>query len=410
MKNDKKIPYFERHIGELKERRERIIKGLINSIPLKFERFRKWLPGVEKRKYVIITANQKVGKSKYADDLYVYDPFFYSLENPDKVRYKVLYFSLEMGVKEKYNEFLSHLIHRLDGIRISPTDLKSTDNDRPVPKYILDLLESERYQKYIKAFDECVTYVEHERNPTGINKFCRNFALTRGQLIMKKQTVVDNITGKNKTVTVPDYYKPDDPEEYVTVIIDNYSNLTIETKRGYGKLSNRENIEKMSKYAITLRDQLEFNVVAVQHQAQSQESNENQKYNKLKPTSDGLADAKTTIRDCNLALGLFSPYKHGIKNYEGYDITKFKNHIRFLEIIEDRDNGGSGQMCPLFFDGATSEFHELPLSDDEHALNRIYKYMETMYDPIPKELPESKRSVLMMIKSIKKEFKKLISR
>lgn len=55
-----KDTYFDRHINELKERRDNILSGGINSIPLKFDRFRKWLPGIERRKYTIITANQKV--------------------------------------------------------------------------------------------------------------------------------------------------------------------------------------------------------------------------------------------------------------------------------------------------------------------------------------------------------------
>lgn len=390
-----KDTYFDRHINELKERRDNILSGGINSIPLKFDRFRKWLPGIERRKYTIITANQKVGKSKYADDNYIYHPFFYALDNPDKVRFKAIYFTLEMGKKEKYNEFLSHLLMRLDKLRISPSDLKSTNNEHPVPKYVLDLLETERYQRYIRAYEETVTYVEHIKNPTGINKFCREYALNRGKFIMKKGYYKDPESGDTLERDVIDYYQPDDPDEYVVVVVDNFSNLTLESG-----MSTRQNIEKLSKYMITLRDQLEFSVVAVQHQAQSQEGIDNFKLNKLKPSPDGLADAKTTIRDANLALGLFSPYKHGIREYEGYDIMKFKNHIRFLEIMEDRDNGGSGQMCPLFFDGATSVFYELPKPDDEAGLQIFYNQIEKMNQPIPQELPKS--SVLMILKTVRK--------
>lgn len=376
--------YFERHIDELKQRRDTILSGGINSIPLKFDRFRKWLPGIEKRKYTIITANQKVGKSKYADDNYIYHPFFYSLEHPEKVRFKAIYFSLEMGKKEKFNEFLSHLLMRLDEIRISPSDLKSTNNEHPVPAYILELLESERYQYYIRKFEEAVMYVEHEKNPTGIDIVCRDFAATRGKVIMSQYTKTDSVTGLKTIREKIDHYVPNDPDEYVIVILDNYSNLVKQ-----GGMNTRENIENLSKRMIALRDLYDFTIVAVQHQAQAQEGLANFKEGKLKPSPDGLADAKTTVRDANLALGLFSPFKHGIQTYEGYDITKFKNRIRFLEIMEDRDNGGSGQMCPLFFDGASSVFYELPLPTDTVGLAQIYKYMETMDDPVPQEKPET---------------------
>lgn len=78
----------------------------------------------------------------------------------------------------------------------------------------------------------------------------------------------------------------------------------------------------------------------------------------------------------NCALGLFSPFKYGLREYEGYDITKFKNNIRFLEVMEDRDNGGSGQVCPLLFNGATNIFKELPLPGTPE-LQSIYDYLES---------------------------------
>lgn len=51
---------FDRALEELVTRRNRILHGLINCIPLCYPRLRNWLPGIEKRRYTIVTANQKV--------------------------------------------------------------------------------------------------------------------------------------------------------------------------------------------------------------------------------------------------------------------------------------------------------------------------------------------------------------
>lgn len=51
---------FDRSIEKLKARRQRILDGQINCIPLPFPRLRTWLPGIEKRRYTIVTANQKI--------------------------------------------------------------------------------------------------------------------------------------------------------------------------------------------------------------------------------------------------------------------------------------------------------------------------------------------------------------
>ena len=45
---------------ENKLRRERVIEGKYNCLPFPFPRFRKVYPGVERGKYLILTANQKV--------------------------------------------------------------------------------------------------------------------------------------------------------------------------------------------------------------------------------------------------------------------------------------------------------------------------------------------------------------
>lgn len=365
---------FKQVMGNLRLRRERVLNGLYSCIPLPFPRFREWVPGIEMAKFIVVTANQKVGKSKFCDYLFVYESLFFILEHPE-MRLKVLYFTLEMSPEEKYNEFLCHLLFRLDGIEISPTELKSTDRDHPIDEKILELLETEKYQRYIKAFENVVEYIDDQRNPTGINKYCRDYALAHGHLNFKKGKRKDPITDEIIDADVIDNdnpYTPDDPEERRVVIIDNASNLSLESG-----LKKMETIDKMSKYGITLRNQLKYIFVLIQHQAQAQEGIENQKLNKLKPSSDGLADCKTTTRDANMVIGLYSPFKYGLREYEGYDITKFRNHIRFMEVIEDRDYGANGQICPLYFDGAVSTFNELPRPDDKEGLQRVYNYMES---------------------------------
>ena len=361
---------FDNDIQELIERRERAVNGKINCIPLPYPRLKEVFPGIERRRYTIVTANQKVGKSKYTDKTYVYDPFFYALEHPDQLRLVVLYFTLEMGKKEKFYEFVCHLLWKLDKIRISPTHLKSTDASKPVPQKVLDLINSEKYQYYIKKFEEMVEFIDTKKHPTGIFTYCRDFAESRGKWHYKLGKI-PNEDGTVRDGQVRDYFEHNDKEEYLIVVLDNYSNLSAES--GMNKM---QTIDRMSKYAIELRDNYDYCFVSIQHQAQAQEGIENRKMNILEPTPDGLADCKTTIRDANCGFGLFSPYKFGIKrwpdNDNGYDITKFRNHIRFLKIMENRD-GESGYSTALFFDGAISEFIELPPANDTASLQNFYE-------------------------------------
>ena len=357
---------------ENKLRRERVIEGKYNCLPFPFPRFRKIYPGVERGKYLILTANQKIGKSKLADYLFIYEPLFYMLEHPE-LKVKVLYFSLEMGAKEKYNEFLCHLLFRLDNIHIDTRRLRSVDV--PCDPYIFELLESERYQKYIKAFDEMVLFDDTIKNPTGINKKCRDYAMEHGHMNYTTVQIPNDVTGEMEDRQVIDPINPytqDDEDEYRIIIMDNAANLTVEK----GCKDQRETIEKMSKYNITLRKQLNYIVVFIQHQAQSQEGIENLKLDRVHPTTDGLGDCKTTSRDANCVIGLYSPYKFKKKEHNNYDISKLLGYCRFLEILEDRDYGANGHECPLFFDGATSTFKELPKSTETEKLNKYYQLIQ----------------------------------
>ena len=338
-------------------RQQRALSGLFNCLPWPFPRFKAWLPGTEKQKYIIVTANQKVGKSKFVDYVYVYETILFVMKHPE-IRAKILYFTLEISPNSKKDEFMSFLLGYLDHIYISPTDLNSVDSDKPVPDEILNLLASERYKPYIDKYDEIITYIDDIRNPTGINKYCRDYALAHGHVNYTDETYIDSNGKTCRLINKDDPYTFDDEEEIRIVIVDNASNFTQESG-----LNKADTINKMSKYFITLRDHLLYTIVLVQHQAQAQEGIENRKMGLTKPSSDGLADCKTTSRDANLVLGLYSPFKYEIKTHEGYDITKFKNYIRFMQVLEDRDYGASGQVCPLFFNGMSSSFREMPLPD-----------------------------------------------
>ena len=117
--------------------------------------------------------------------------------------------------------------------------------------------------------------------------------------------------------------------------------------------------------------------MVIQQQNAQQESVDNMKAGKLKPSMDGLGDCKLSGRDANVILGLFSPFRHEIKEYYGYDITFFKDNIRFLEILGGREGGG-GTVCPLYFDGAVNYFKELPLSSETGKIQQVINFIKNI--------------------------------
>lgn len=365
---------FEEVQAENIGRRERLVEGKYNCLPLPFERFKKVYPGFEQGKFILITANQKIGKSKLADFLFIYEPLFYSMEHPE-LKVKVIYFSLEMSAKEKYNEFLCHLLARLDRIHIDTRRLRSVD--APCDPHIFELLESERYQKYIKAYDSMVIFNDSDKNPTGIRKFYRDYAMKHGHMNYVTVKALNEFTGEMEDKKMIDPIRPytqDDEDEYRIIILDNAANVS--TEKNYE--TQRAAIEKVSKDGIVARKQLNYIFVLIQHQAQSQEGIENIKLDRMIPTADGLGNNKETIRDVNCAIGLYNPAKFGKEIYAGYNTKRLKSCGRFMNIIDDRDYGAGGAICPLFFDGAISMFKELPPITDTVNLESYYRYAELL--------------------------------
>lgn len=366
---------FSKVFKDLVERKERAERGEYNCVPLPFERFRTFFPGIEKGTFLIVTANEKIGKSKFVDFLFIYELIFFAIDNPT-FHFHVIYFTLEMSQRDKELEFYSHLLYRLDNIVISPSDLRSVDNTKPVPQYVLDLLESEKYQRYIKFYEEHIEYFADSSNPTGLRKVVRGYADTHGRYNHIPYEVINEVTGAKEIrmrLDPGEPYTPYDPEEYVFVVTDNAANITTESG-----MSEKETIDKWSKDQIVFRDQLKYIPVLIQHQAQAAQSLDNIKMDLLLPSTTNLGKTRTTANDATIILGLYSPFAFSKREYEKYDITRLKDYSRFLVVVADRCYGANGKICPLFFNGASSFWAELPRPEDTQALNAVYSYIDSL--------------------------------
>lgn len=198
---------------------------------------------------------------------------------------------------------------------------------------------------------------------------CRRYANEHGTIHTKKQKIKGEF-GNEEEVDVFDWYEPDDPDEYKIIIYDHVS--LISTERG---MTLKQSIDKLSEYCVMLRNRFGFTPVVIQQQALAGESLDAIKEDKLRPTIANTSDSKYCARDCNMALGLFSPYKFEKDSYKGYDITKFRDNIRFLEVLINR-GGQQGGLIALYFNGAICDFIELPKPDDKEGLNKWYRWLK----------------------------------
>ena len=360
---------FKRSLESLIKKRNNLLNGSINSVPSPFSRFRSDFHGLEQGQYICITSFSKGGKTQFTLSL-LFEALCYYIEHPKQFRLKVFYFALEETDERILNRFESYLLYKLDGIRKSPKDLRSAGNIA-ISQDILDKLNSDRYQVYIKAFEECFEFSDTS-NPTGIYLKCKKFAEDNGTIVRKKVKYKNEFGELEESDMGFDYYIPNDPNLFVIPVVDHLGLVTQEKGQ-----SLKEALDKLSKFFVELRNNYNFTPIVIQQQSTTNESNDSIKADRFRPSSRGLSDSTYIARDVNLLLGISSPFRFNINSYFGYDITRFRDNIRFLEVCMNRD-GEVGGIVALYFDGATCTFKELPKSDGENnaELQKWYNLLD----------------------------------
>lgn len=292
--------------------------------------------------------------------------------------------------------FMSWLLFKFSkgAVRISPKELRSTT--KALDEKIIDRLRQFDAQDLLLYFEEHVIFPTESPNPTGIYKFCRQYAEEHGTVYKKTVKMKDEL-GELQDVEVFESYEQDNPDEYRMIIIDTVN--LIDSERG---MNLKQSIDKLSEYcAKYLRNRYHYSPILIQQQSFESEGNDSFKLGRVRPSVAGLGDSKYVSRDADIVLGLFSPFRFGITEYLGYDITILKDRIRFLEVIVNR-NGEMGGILPLWFDGAVCDFRELPKNDDKTALAKVYancKYLETTGKYPSSSSPSKATTLLLPVKS-----------
>lgn len=354
---------IERVLENVKERREKILSGKVNCIPSPFKTFKYDFPGVELGTYYLVSGGAKSSKSKITNFLFLFNSILYAYHHPELVRLKVFYALLEEKAENITGKFICYLLYVLSDrkIRIDIKTFKSVDEDRILSPEILELLGTLEYQSILRFFEEHVIFIP-DRNPTGIYHTLEKYAEANGTIHRKR------VEGYEKEIF--DYYEPNDPDEYVLCIIDHISLISCERS-----MDLRNSIKKLSEYLKIVRNKYNYIPVVVQQQNSESLSLEAFKANKIRPTQKGLADSQDPGKDCDVMLGITSPFSWELKEYLKYDITKLRGYCKFLEIVLGRD-GESNAILGMYFDGATGYYAPLPKYDNIPELNKVYKLIQ----------------------------------
>lgn len=158
----------EEIIQSLEESRNVILNGGVNCIPSRLTRFRSEFPGIRRKCYYGVTGGTKASKTQFTTFMFIITPVLYYIEHPDKIKPTIMYFPLEETKEDIMLRIYSYIIGYITGWKtlISPENLESIDERKPIPQEVLDIMDSDDFIKISNAFEECIIWSE-ERNPTG---------------------------------------------------------------------------------------------------------------------------------------------------------------------------------------------------------------------------------------------------
>lgn len=331
------------------------------GIPFNLGEFDEVFPYIEPSRQILVFASTGLGKTQWCINRFLIEPFLFHLRTGYKLH--ITYAAIEMRKVDIMAQVMSHFYYLKHGDKRPKEDfLRKPDNALMQQLYRLE----EDYYK----FNEVVDITSEYKHPTGLYKYLKSKALANGRVIKTEEykSIYINDTGIHQIG-----------------IIDTINSMKVEANQ-----TRTSNIDLFSgTYSKELVDFYGFTDIILQQADKDSESNSfNFKGNRIEyktmPSRGNLAYSKHTPDDANIVMSLYSPYAYSIKSYPfeaenktmQYDITKWENSFRRLEISKNRD-GLAPAECALYFDGKIADFKQLPKPQEFHKNPKLYdKYLK----------------------------------
>ena len=341
---------YERVCEDIKKKSDNKKNNIIDGIPFPLERYRPYVPLIEKGIYAGVLGSSGVGKSTFTRFVYLYSVISFAIENNYPV--KVMYFALEDNKEKIMKKIISHYLYVHYGVSLSFHDINS--RFKPLPPDIVALLEKEK--AFFDKLEKILFIIDTVSSPNGIKIAC-DYAKEKG-------TITD--------------------EDHVVAIIDNFDNVTPDKEDD----SKWAAINRLSAVIIRLDfcKMRNFSVLAVLQADMEQEKHSFRAagsgkvaVSSIEPSLASIGGSKEVARHVHLLFGIFNPWRYEIEYYpsaDGYNTGKLKNNFRSLLLLKTNDGEIPYGRLGMFFNGKVEEFAELPLTENKDQLEAIYREVE----------------------------------
>lgn len=340
------MSYFQ----ELQEAVDRGKAGLNTGLPMgNLDKLLSIVPNIQQRTYYLVAGEPGGGKSAFALNSFLYNPFsLLRANNPNNLSFKVFMWALEIPKIDIIAKAVCRKLYFKHGYVVDVNHVLSKGKNRITDEVYKDAMELSYFYEELEE----IFYIYPPENPTGVYNTMMDYAKRNGEIITKSYQGSDGVTRE-----AFDKYIPNNPSEYIIILIDHVGLLRRE--RGF---SAKETIDKMSEYMVSLRNMYGHIPVMVQQISRAMSSADRFKLKRVEPQLSDLKGTANTQEDANIIFSLFGPTRYDIDDHRGYDVTKLLDRYRYLSVLKNRD-GEADVGLGLQFIGEIGAFAELPAPD-----------------------------------------------
>ena len=315
---------------------DRGMAGNNEGLPMGFPKLSQVIFDVQRGRYDLIAGKTSSGKTTFTDHSYVISPFYQSLLNPH-LKVEVLYFSLEISDVSKFGNIASRILFDRYGMIVEPNKLFSRGKYR-LPSEVRQLLEDCK-----PIFDklESIMFIhDNISDSSGMINRIHEFAQSRGQVKQGEQGL---------------YYVPNDPNQYLIVVVDNVNLMS--TSKNLTTL--KDTIDDFSKRFLMCKNLYNLTGAIIQQLNADINDPKRLALKRFDPIADDVETTKRTTKDCEVMIALYDPLEAGVPNHRGYDIGRFDGRFRQIQVLKNR-YGKRGDRVGMLLRGEVGLFTELP--------------------------------------------------
>lgn len=268
---------------DFKQRIKEGLEGKYSGLSNGLNRINKYLFGVQRGCYYLLGGLSGAAKTTFVD--------FMLLEaiqdaKTRGININIFYHSLEISEHSKKANWLSMLIYNKYNIIIEPEKIKGYGDNR------LSTDELQIIEDVLPELDEIwdnINWIWEATNPTGIYKAAFRFMETRGEY--NREDYIDEFGNKKQRLVS---FTPKDPYEYNILVMDH-----IALAKRENNFNLKENLDKLSEYAIVLRNLFNWTIIYLQQYNQALSSIERQKFKgvDISPQQSDFKDSTNPYQD-----------------------------------------------------------------------------------------------------------------